>query len=104
MTDVISNDDQPNSRGANPDDNPSHSPMTCAACRIIDAADGSVDGVLFAPPTVHAIHEHKLLGPLLRAQDKAADKITNFAGLPYSNRNPVWNITDNMTKLSGNHT
>jgi hypothetical protein len=32
------------------------------------------------------------------------NRITNFAGLPYSNRNPVWNITDNMTKLSGNHT
>ena len=32
------------------------------------------------------------------------NRITNFAGLPYSNRNPVWNITDNVTKLSGNHT
>ncbi len=29
---------------------------------------------------------------------------TRFAGLPYANRNPVYNITDNVTKLSGNHT
>ncbi len=62
------------------DDNPDHSPMSCAACRIIDSADGAVDGILFMPPTVHAMHEHRLLGPLLRAQDKAADKITQFAG------------------------
>jgi hypothetical protein len=29
---------------------------------------------------------------------------TRFAGLPYANRNPVYNITDNVTKLKGNHT
>jgi hypothetical protein len=29
---------------------------------------------------------------------------TRFAGLPYANRNPVYNITDNLTKLAGNHT
>ena len=29
---------------------------------------------------------------------------TRFAGLPYNNRNPVYNITDNVTKLKGNHT
>ncbi len=29
---------------------------------------------------------------------------TRFAGLPYANRNPVYNITDNVTKLRGNHT
>ncbi len=62
------------------DDRPSHSPLSCPACRIIDGADGSVDGVVFAPPTAHAVHEHRLLAPLLRAQDRAADKITTFAG------------------------
>jgi Carboxypeptidase regulatory-like domain len=29
---------------------------------------------------------------------------TNFAGLPYSNRNPIWNITNNVNKIKGNHT
>ena len=32
------------------------------------------------------------------------NRITNFAGMPYANRNPVYNITDNVTKLAGNHT
>ena len=30
--------------------------------------------------------------------------MTSFAGLPYSNRNPVWNYTDNVTKILDNHT
>ena len=62
------------------DDNPDDSPERCAACRIIDATDGAADGMMFAPPTVHAIEEHRLLGPLLAAQDKVADQITTFAG------------------------
>lgn len=31
-------------------------------------------------------------------------QMTSFAGLPYQNRNPVWNYTDNLTKIAGNHT
>jgi hypothetical protein len=30
--------------------------------------------------------------------------MTSFAGLPYANRNPVWNWTDNITKAAGVHT
>ena len=30
--------------------------------------------------------------------------MTSFAGLPYDNRNPVWNYTDNVTKIKDNHT
>jgi uncharacterized membrane protein len=62
------------------DDNPAHSSFVCPACRVIDATDGTADGVMFAPPTVHAKEEHKLLSALSRAQDHAADKITSFAG------------------------
>lgn len=31
-------------------------------------------------------------------------QMTSFAGLPYTNRNPVWNYTDNVTKVAGDHT
>jgi hypothetical protein len=30
--------------------------------------------------------------------------MTTFAGLPYDNRNPIWNFADNITKSAGNHT
>jgi hypothetical protein len=30
--------------------------------------------------------------------------MTSFQGTPYANRNPVWNFTDNVAKVSGNHT
>ncbi len=32
------------------------------------------------------------------------NRMTNFSGVPYANRNPVYNITDSVTKLAGNHT
>jgi hypothetical protein len=31
-------------------------------------------------------------------------QMTSFAGTPYHNRNPVWNVIDNVTKAMGNHT
>ena len=31
-------------------------------------------------------------------------QFTSFAGLPYANRNPVWDVTDNLTKVVGSHT
>jgi len=31
-------------------------------------------------------------------------QMTTFAGSPYNNRNPVWNWTDNVTKVSASHT
>ena len=30
--------------------------------------------------------------------------MTSFAGTPYHNRNPVWNVIDNVTKVVGTHT
>jgi hypothetical protein len=32
------------------------------------------------------------------------NRMTNFSGVPYANRNPIYNITDNVTKVRGNHT
>lgn len=61
-------------------DDPTTSTFSCPACRALDASDGAADGVLFAPPTVHARQEHHLVGALLRAQDRLADGITTFAG------------------------
>ena len=63
-----------------PTDDPSTSSFTCPACRALDASDGAADGVLFGAPTLHAKQEHHLLAAVLRAQDRAADQITNFAG------------------------
>ncbi len=34
----------------------------------------------------------------------AGAQFTSFAGLPYANRNPVWDATDNVTKVIGSHT
>ena len=34
----------------------------------------------------------------------AGSQFTSFAGLPYANRNPVWDATDNLTKVRGAHT
>ncbi|HEY7392579.1 MAG TPA: carboxypeptidase regulatory-like domain-containing protein [Bryobacteraceae bacterium] len=31
-------------------------------------------------------------------------QFTSFAGLPYANRNPIWDATDNLTKVTGAHT
>ena len=31
-------------------------------------------------------------------------QMTSFMGTPYHNRNPVWNVIDNVTKALGNHT
>jgi hypothetical protein len=30
--------------------------------------------------------------------------MTSFAGLPYANANPIYNVTDNITKTTGSHT
>jgi uncharacterized membrane protein len=54
---------------------------TCEACRTIDKADGVEDGRLY--PVVAARiggDERRLLQSLKDAQDRAADKITSFAG------------------------
>ncbi len=54
--------------------------ITCPACRAIDRADGVEDGNLFKIDHYHTRNERTVLRSLLRAQDKAADEITDFAG------------------------
>ena len=56
------------------------SPLSCPACRIIDRADGIEDGNLYKVEHYQTRNERTLVGALLRAQDRAADRITSFAG------------------------
>jgi hypothetical protein len=52
----------------------------CAACQIIDRADGVADGWL-VPKLQHRVkNANKLVDSLKRTQDRAADAITSFAG------------------------
>jgi uncharacterized membrane protein len=57
-----------------------HSPLTCPACRIIDAEDGTIDGHLGKHYADKVENENKILADLKSQQDRAADSITNFAG------------------------
>jgi len=57
-----------------------HTPLTCPACRAIDRADGVEDGSLYKIEHYHARSESALVRSLTRAQDRAADRITAFAG------------------------
>jgi uncharacterized membrane protein len=59
---------------------PTHSPLTCPACRILDAADGVEDGQLFKLEHYRTPNERRLVATLTRAQDRVADMITAFAG------------------------
>ena len=55
--------------------------VNCAACRSLDAADGVKDGHLFTPVVAARIRdERRIVQALLRAQDRAADRVTAFAG------------------------
>ena len=55
-------------------------PLTCAACRAIDKEDGAADGHLFTRSKYHVPDESALWQSVKRAQDRAADKVTGFAG------------------------
>jgi uncharacterized membrane protein len=57
-----------------------HSPLTCPACRAIDRADGVEDGNLFPVFIKRIGNERTILDSVKRAQDRAADQITSFAG------------------------
>ena len=57
-----------------------HSPLTCPACQAIDQADGNPDGNLFPVFLKRIGNERRILDSVKRAQDRAADKITDFAG------------------------
>jgi len=56
-----------------------HEHFVCAACRSLDALDGAEDGQLFTP-IVAARNEKTLARSLQQAQDRAADRVTAFAG------------------------
>ena len=57
-----------------------HGPLTCPACRAIDKADGVEDGNLFPVFIKRIGNERTMLDAVKRAQDRAADRITDFAG------------------------
>ena len=57
-----------------------HEIAECPACREIDRADGVEDGNLFASLGPKVRHEGRILDSLQDAQDRAADRITGFAG------------------------
>ncbi len=52
----------------------------CAACAIIDKLDGKIDGKLSNLAHWKIVPEHKRWQSTRKAEDKAADKITSFAG------------------------
>jgi uncharacterized membrane protein len=54
--------------------------LDCAACRIIDQADGVEDGNLFPVLVSRVKSENRMLRTLQDAQDRASDTITGFAG------------------------
>jgi len=57
-----------------------HSNLTCPACRVIDQADGVEDGNLFPVLAQRVGDERRAIEALKRAEDRAADRITQFAG------------------------
>ncbi len=66
-------------------------PLDCAACRIIDRADGVEDGNLFKTEHYKARSERHIVVALKRTEDEVADKITAFAGsLSFVYIHAVW--------------
>ena len=55
-------------------------PLTCPACRAIDEADGVADGHLYPVFIKRIGNERTILDSVKRAQDRAADRVTDFAG------------------------
>ena len=67
------------------------SPLNCPACRVIDQADGVEDGNLYKVDHYATRNERTVLDAILRAQDRAADQITNFAGsLKFVYLHSIW--------------
>jgi uncharacterized membrane protein len=58
------------------------SPLACAACRAIDAQDGTADGYLFTDATgkYHVRDESHIWQSVKDTQDRVADSVTGFAG------------------------
>jgi uncharacterized membrane protein len=58
----------------------SHDNLTCAACRVIDRADGIEDGHIWSPDHFATATRRNLFSLMRRVQDKTADEITDIAG------------------------
>lgn len=54
--------------------------LTCAACRVIDKADGVEDGQLWNPDHYATPSRNDLFGLMRRMQNQTADSITTIAG------------------------
>ena len=68
-----------------------NAPLSCPACRVIDQADGVEDGNLYKLEHYQTRDERTLLDAITRAQDRAADKVTSFAGsLNFVYLHSVW--------------
>jgi uncharacterized membrane protein len=55
-------------------------PLSCAACRVIDRADGVEDGQLGNPEHYGTASSRDLFALMRRVQDHTADSVTAFAG------------------------
>ena len=62
------------------DSGTSNYPLKCAACRVIDRADGVEDGHLGNPAHYSSASNRDLMSLMRRVQDRTADGITTFAG------------------------
>jgi uncharacterized membrane protein len=69
-----------------------HDHLTCPACRSLDSLDGTDDGQLFTPVVAARIgNERAIVASIQRAQDRAADRVTAFAGsLTFVYMHSVW--------------
>ena len=66
-------------------------PHSCAACRIIDKADGVEDGKLFKTEHYPFRSERRVVQAIKRTQDHIADRVTAFAGsLSFVYIHTVW--------------
>ena len=56
------------------------SSFECSACRIVDGADGEIDGQFCRPRLHQTKHEIAFIESLAQTQDRVADRVTAFAG------------------------
>ena len=76
------------SRAARPTE---HNHEGCVACQALDRADGVDDGLIGHQPKIGTGHERLLFQRVITAQDRAADKVTSFAGsLNFVYLHSVW--------------
>ncbi len=55
-------------------------PLACAACRVIDRADGLEDGQLWNPAHFTTESSRNLFSLIRRVENSTADAVTQFAG------------------------